>query len=163
MTERERQILQSTCDQLIASHQTLLLATRSIDGKPDISYAPFVRDEENFYIFVSELAKHTKNLMTYPHASILFIQAESEANNPFARQRLTLECSATEILKNDPLHNRQLNAMAKKFGEIVGLLRTLPDFHLLALRPHRGQFVAGFGKAFAVDANGRLQWPTADD
>ena len=155
--ESERQNLQATCDQLIKNQKTLLLATLSHQGNADISYAPYVREESTFYIFVSELAKHTKNLLAYPQASILFIQAEAEAGNLFARQRLTLDCQVREIHDTDPLYAKQLQTMSETFGEIVNVLRSLPDFHLLALIPSHGQFVAGFGKTFAVDANGRLQ------
>lgn len=157
MTEFERHHLQDVCDQLIRNQKTLLLASRSEQGDADISYAPYVCEEFTFYIFVSELAKHTKNLLTHPQASILFIQSEAEANNLFARQRLTLECRVTEIGHNDPIYSKQLAAMELTFRETVSLLRSLSDFHLLALSPERGQFVAGFGQSFAVDANGCLQ------
>ena len=163
MTESEHHILQSECDRLIANHNTLSLATRSIDGNADISYAPYVRDDGNFYIFVSELANHTKNLLNHPQASILFIQAETETDNLFALQRLTLNCQVREIYKGDPTFADQLEAMTKMFGEIVNVLRVLPDFHLFALTPTSGQFVAGFGKAIPVDAKGHLQWPTSTD
>lgn len=157
MTESERHHLQDACDQLIHNQKSLLLASRSADGHADISYAPYVCEEFTFYIFVSELAKHTHNLLNHPYASILFIQPEVEATNLFARQRLTLDCQVTEIAHTDPLYDKQLAAMEQAFGETVSLLRSLPDFHLLALSPRQGQFVAGFGQSFAVDANGRLQ------
>jgi len=163
MTETERLKLQLVCDQLIANYKSLLLATRSVEGDADISYAPYTRDEESFYIFVSELAKHTKNLINHPQASILFIQPETEANNLFARQRLTLDCQVREIYKTDSTYQHHLDAMTEKFGEIINLLRTLPDFHLFALTPNRGQFVGGFGQAIPVDAKGKLQWPTTPD
>ena len=68
---------------LIASQQTLLLSTASANGIPDISYAPFVRDQEGlFYIYVSHMACHTANLLNNPLASILFIRPESESGNP---------------------------------------------------------------------------------
>jgi len=159
MSEAEHLDLQCACDQLIASHKTLLLATHSADDAANhISYAPYVRDKDHFYIFVSELAKHTKNLMSHPQVSILFIQAESEADNLFARQRVTLDCQVEKIPKASPVYYHQLKAMTEKFGSIIDVLRTLPDFHLLALTPKKGQFVAGFGKAIPLDAKCRLQW-----
>lgn len=156
MTDREHQSLQQACDDLISQQIGLLLASLSSDGKADISYAPYIRDESGFYIFVSELAKHTQNLLSHQQASILFIEPESDAANPFARRRLTMQCGVEEISRADPLYDLKLDVMAGKFGEIVGVLRCLPDFHLLLLRPQQGQFVGGFGKAFPVDAAGRL-------
>ena len=162
MTESELDSLQRACDGLIQHQQSLLLASRSEQGKADISYAPYLREGGDFYIFVSQLAKHTQNLLSYPQASVLFIEPETEAANPFARRRLTFDCRVREINKNDPDHGQILDGMAAKFGETVNLLRSLPDFHLFALTPERGLFVAGFGKAFAVDAQGGLQWPTTN-
>lgn len=159
MMEAELENLQAACDRLIDSRQTLLLASRAYDGNADISYAPYLKADGDFYIFVSELAKHTKNLMAHSQASIMFIEDEAEARNPFARQRLTLECQVREIAKTDAEHQQILQAMTEKFGDIIGLLTSLPDFHLLSLSPNQGQFVAGFGKAFAVDAQITLQAP----
>ncbi|PPD31563.1 MAG: pyridoxamine 5-phosphate oxidase [Methylomonas sp.] len=161
MTDLERQSLQQACDDLITQHNSLLLASLSTDGKVDIGYAPYCRDEAGFYIFVSELAKHTPNLLSNPQASILFIEPEASATNPFARRRLTMDCQVQQISKTAPHYNHTLDALATKFGEIVSVLRSLPDFHLLLLKPQHGQFVAGFGKAFSVDAAGQLCFHSA--
>lgn len=158
MTDSERQSLQQACDSLITQHNSLLLASINREGKADISYAPYFRDGSGFYIFVSELAKHTQNLLSNPHASILFIESEASAANAFARLRLTLDCQVQEISKTTPDYSQKLDTMAAKFGETVSVLRSLPDFHLLLLAPQSGQFVAGFGKAFPVDSTGRLLW-----
>ena len=80
--------------ELIQSQQSLLLATVTAQGKPESSYAPYVRDEKGaFYIFVSELATHTKNMLQSGCASILFIQPEEQTNNFFARKRVVFDCS----------------------------------------------------------------------
>lgn len=151
MKAPDLQQLEADCRALIASQQTLLLATCNDGGDADISYAPFLQVEHVFYLYVSRLARHTGNLLARRQASVLFIQPEAEAANPFARQRLTLDCQVTEIGRDDALYPQLLDAMQLRFGEIVGLLRTLPDFHLLALTPQQGRYVAGFGKAFDVD------------
>jgi putative heme iron utilization protein len=139
---------------LIAPQQTLLLSTASLDGVPDLSYAPFVRDEAGvFYIHVSEMACHTANLLNNPQASILFIRPESESRNLFARERVVLNCSAREIPRDDAVYPERMQALQDRFGEVVSVLRSLSDFHLFALRPEQGRYVAGFGKAFAIDMN----------
>ncbi|MCK9607094.1 MAG: pyridoxamine 5'-phosphate oxidase family protein [Methylomonas sp.] len=157
MDDSERHSLQNACDELIRRQNSLLIASRSADGAVAISYAPYLREEAGFYIFVSEQAKHTQNLLVQPQASILFIEPEAEAGNPFARRRLTFDCRVLEISKTHAEYAQKLDGMAVKFGEIIGILRTLTDFHLLLLQPQAGQFVAGFGKAFTVDNLGRLQ------
>ena len=140
--------------ELIASQQTLLLSTASAFGVPDISYAPFVRDHAGlFYIFVSEIAGHTANLLTNPQASLLFIRPESECRNLFARERAVLSCSVKEIRREDEIFIARLQALQDEFGEVVNVLRSLSDFHLFALRPESGRFVIGFGRAFTINMN----------
>ena len=138
--------------ELIQSQQSLLLATVTAQGKPESSYAPYVRDEKGaFYIFVSELATHTKNMLQSGCASILFIQPEEQTNNFFARKRVVFDCSISEVQQQDGLYHQQLATMQEKFGETIELLRSLPDFHLLALTPVNGKYVAGFGKAYSIN------------
>lgn len=137
---------------LMAARQTLLLSTISASGAPDISYAPFARAEDGcFYIFVSELAQHTVNLSNNLKASIMLIRPEAESRNLFARERAVFSCRAREITRADPLYEPRLQALHARFGDVVELLRSLPDFHLFALAPENGRYVAGFGKAYAIN------------
>ncbi|WP_379969111.1 pyridoxamine 5'-phosphate oxidase family protein [Epilithonimonas sp. UC225_85] len=48
--------------ELISKTQSLILATVDAEGTPNASYAPFVEIDNKFYILVSFMAKHTKNL-----------------------------------------------------------------------------------------------------
>ncbi len=137
---------------LLASKQTLLLSTASATGIPGISYAPFVRDGKGcFYILISELAVHTDNLFVNPQASVMFVRHESESNNLFARERAIFDCSVKEIGRSDGIYQAQLMAMQDQFGEIVGVLRSLSDFHLFALSPESGCYMAGFGQAYTIN------------
>ena len=140
------------CRELIQSQKTLLLSTVTDQGKPEASYAPYVRDEQGvFYIYVSDLAVHTKNMLQQGSVSILFIRAENETNNLFARERVVFQCKVDEVQQDDECYEKQLQTMKDKFGETVELLRSLSDFHLLALIPDNGKYIAGFGQAFAIN------------
>ena len=140
--------------ELMTLQQTLLLSTASTNGVPDISYAPFVRDQAGvFYIYVSEMACHTVNLLSNPQASLLFIRPESESRNLFARERAVLNCSVKEISRDDAVYADRLQALQEQFGEVVSVLRSLSDFHLFSLRPENGRYVVGFGRAFTINAS----------
>ena len=142
---------------LITAQRCLLLATSNCDSEAEISYAPYVRIEHVFYIFVSELARHTGNMLRSRRASVMFIQPEAESANLFARRRLIFTCKVAEIRADDARYSPTLDAMQLACGDVVGLLSTLTDFHLLALSPQEGQYVAGFGKAYTINmADGSL-------
>ncbi len=152
MSRDERDNHTTNFQQLILSQQTLLLSTVSVQGQPESSYAPYVRDQQgNFYIFVSELAAHTKNMLNHQVASIMFIRSEHENPNLFARERVIFNCSVEEIEQENEYYAQQLSEMKEKFGGTVDLLASLSDFHLLALTPLNGRYIAGFGQAFNIN------------
>jgi len=154
ISKQELEDITQRYQELMASQQTLLLSTASANGVPDISYAPFVRDDAGvFYIYVSEMACHTVNLLNNPQASILFIRPESESPNLFARERAVLSCSVTEIIRDDAIYTDRIQVLQDKFGEVVSVLRSLSDFHLFALRPKNGRYVIGFGRAFSINVS----------
>ena len=133
------------------SIKTLQLSTITSDGKPNASYSPFVTDAKgNFYIFVSQLASHTQDLLENPVASILLIQDEATTKQLFARQRISYQCDVSVIAQDNKNYQALLESMESCFGNIIELLQTLPDFILFQLSPYQGQYVKGFGKAYKL-------------
>ena len=137
--------------------KTLLLSTIDKDGKPNTSYSPFICDEEgNFYIFVSQLASHTQDLLDNPDVSILLIEDETQTRQIYARQRVSYHCRVEVVTQDNSDYQASLNALEKRFGSVVELLRTLPDFTLFRLSPYQGQYVKGFGKAYKLTGDNLL-------
>jgi len=150
--------LEEGFDSFKQSVKTLQLSTLTTEGKPNASYSPFIEDDSgNFYIFVSQLAGHTQDLLSNPQASILLIQDEVETRQIFARKRISYQCDVIAIPPNDPRYDSILDSMEKRFGNIMELLRNLPDFILFQLTPYQGQYVKGFGKAFKLKGKGLLE------
>ncbi|NJR69302.1 MAG: HugZ family protein [Synechococcales cyanobacterium CRU_2_2] len=134
--------------------QSIILSTVSLEGHPDASYAPFVMDgDRNIYIYVSGLSNHTQNLQAVPQASILFIADEQDTPQIFARKRLSYTCTAHLIEAETEQWLRIVDQFEDRFGNMIQLLRTLPDFRIFQLQPTSGRFVIGFGAAYAVDSN----------
>ena len=147
--------LKSECEQFIDGFGSLLLSTLNPDGSPDLSYTPFVDHEGQFLILTSHLSAHTGNLINDSRATVLFIEDESRCEQIYARRRLRFQCEAQRFAKETKAWNELIDLFAERFGQIIGTLRTLPDFELFALTPQGGQWVKGFGKAF--DFRGRIQ------
>ena len=82
----------------LPSFRSLCLATVDETGKPDLSYAPHVLSPEGrFYVFLSDLARHTGLLRTSGCASVLLIEAEAQAQEIFARRRISFQCQAEQV------------------------------------------------------------------
>lgn len=134
--------------------QSLILATKGmLSEEPEASYAPFVTQNNALYIFVSELAAHTKNMQAHPHCSAFIIEDEKDTRNIFARKRLNLSCICEDICKDSDEWTEIINTMESTLGNTISVLKALPDFHLLRLTPQSGTFVKGFGAAYSIEAN----------
>ncbi|MFW1676804.1 HugZ family protein [Pontibacter sp. JAM-7] len=144
--------LAEACNSLQQASRTLLISTLGEQQQPEISYAPFWRDETGqFWIFISELAGHCRNLLRHPAASVMFIRDEADSSNLFARERLTYPCRVTEYGRDSDQFAAVLPQMEQCLGKMISMLQGLSDFRLFCLQPMQGTYVVGFGRAYEVD------------
>ena len=138
--------------QLLQGVDTAQLATCNEAGRPVPSYAPYLHVAgRGFFILVSELASHTRNMQSRPETGLLIIADESTSPQLFARERISFECEAELIPREQVDWQRYVEALEDKFGPVVKLIRDLKDFHLIALTPLRGIYVRGFGDAWSFE------------
>lgn len=145
------QAVRDACQAFPSRFRTLHLGTAGADGLPEASYAPFVADRGCYYVYLSELARHTGNLRGRGRASVLFIEGEETASHLFARERLTLACEASECARETVRFGEVLDLFGQRFGRFMQVIRPLSDFHLFELRPLSGSYVAGFARAYTFD------------
>lgn len=136
---------------LLASFKTVLIATTSRDGKPEASYSAYIKYRGHYYIYISELAAHTRNMIETAQAGLLFIENEDKASHLFARQRVSFQCEVIEIERESTDFDFIMDLFEDKFGNFISMLRDLQDFHLFKLVPQKGNFVQGFARAFTID------------
>jgi putative heme iron utilization protein len=148
--ETARQIYQ----QLLDRSQSLVLATVNADGSPLASTVPFIVDEQRrFTIFTSRLADHTANLQRSGQASVMLLADEADTSQVFARRRVTFRCRVELVPRDNAEGTKLLAEYEARFGKMVGLLKSLPDFQLFRLRPLAGSLVTGFGQAFTLSGD----------
>jgi putative heme iron utilization protein len=135
----------------IKEFQSTVLGTIDDNGLPFGSYAPFVHHEHRFYIFISNVAKHAKNLQARPKASLFFIEDESKTEQIFARKRMSLQCSSAMINRDDAKFSKVMDIFKSKFSEdMVGMLMGMQDFNLYELSTDYGEATFGFGEAYNI-------------
>ena len=132
------------------TRRTLQLATVDESGKPTVSYAPFVHNELGYFVFISEIAQHARNVKSNPAVSMMMIEDESESKELYARKRLSFDAQASFVERDSELWTRVLGQLAERFGDIVSTLSKMSDFKLYQLTPEQGLYVKGFGKAYQV-------------
>lgn len=144
--------------------QSLFLSTVSAEGKPNGSYAPYITDEKgNFYIFVSQLASHTGDLLNNPQLSVLLVEDEQDARQLFARKRASYYCHSSVIEKSATNYEALMDLFETRFSSMISLLRTLPDFILFKLEVQSGSFVNGFAQAYEITEDGLIHKDPSKD
>ncbi len=133
--------------------RTLQLATVDGEGRPNVSYAPFVQNQEGYFVLISQIARHARNLLENPNVSLMMIEDEDTSKQLFARKRLTFDAVATVVERDTELWRQVVGQMKERFGEIIDGLSKLEDFVLFNLKAEQGLFVKGFGQAFQVSGD----------
>ncbi|HKJ38200.1 MAG TPA: pyridoxamine 5'-phosphate oxidase family protein [Anaerolineales bacterium] len=109
----------------------------------------FADDFSAFYIHVSRLGKHTRDMESDPRVSLLITEADDGRADPQTLARLSLNGTAELLPRADPGYERVKSLYLTRFPP-AGQLFSLGDFNLWRISPKGGRFVAGFGKAFNV-------------
>jgi len=142
----------------LAAFRSLQMATVSADGVPDASYAPFVRiDDDAFYVNLSALSTHTGNILSTPRVSILFLQAENDSKQLFARKRLSFDADVDLVERDSARWRQVMDLFADKFGDVMDLIRPLQDFSLFCLQPRSAVYVRGFAQAYPMEKSQLVQ------
>lgn len=149
MTERGDDAA-AVCTDLLTRMRSLQLSTVDNDGTPHCGYTPYLYRSPDFYVFVSHLSAHTRDMDSTGRAAMMVIDDEQNSPQIFARIRASFQCEATSCSTGDDETERLLDAYQERHGKMAGLLRQLPDFRLVRLTPVSGQFVMGFGQAYRV-------------
>jgi hypothetical protein len=155
--------VREACNRLTDSFDSVLMATVGLDGKPEVSYAAYVKYEGDYFIYISELAAHTRNLLENDKVSLLFIEDEDKASHLFARQRATFQGQAEEIARDSEQFHLVMDTFQQKFGQFIEMLKKLQDFHLFRIHPMKGSFVQGFARAFTIEGEALNEFRHVND
>lgn len=119
------------------------------DGEPNLAMVAYIvaEDFSAFYIHVSKLGKHTRDMENDARVSLLIAEIDDRRADPQTLARVSLQGTA-ELLPRDASDYTQIrNQYLKRFPESEPLF-SLGDFNLWRITPKSGRFVAGFGLAF---------------
>ena len=146
------QNLLEDCRGLIDNCQSMMLATAS-DDCSHCRYVPFIWVGEHVYILVSALAEHTGNLKNAGQNKIggMLIEDESVCQQIFARRRLMFKSAVIEIGRDTEQWSGIMVKFKQRYGEIIELLDSLPDFTIFRLQPQKLVLVKGFGDAHQIE------------
>ena len=135
---------------LIRSRRVAALGTMH-DGAPFVSMAPFAvaDDGGRFYLHVSRLAQHTRDMLADPRVSLLVMEGEDRDKAPQALARVTVVGNADELPPSAAGYDAARACYLARLPQSRALF-DLDDFSIFAVEPVSARYVEGFGRAFTV-------------
>jgi putative heme iron utilization protein len=130
--------------------QTRIAALGTIhDGEPNLAMVAvaFEDDFSAFYIHVSKLGKHTRDMEQDPHVSLLLSEADDGRADPQTLARVAIPGAAEMLPRDAADYVRVKSIYIRRFPDAENLF-SLGDFNLWRISPRGGRFVAGFARAF---------------
>lgn len=125
------------------------------EGEPNLAMVAVAceTDFSAFYIHVSKLGKHTRDMENDPHVSLLLTEADDRRADPQTLARLALQGIATLVAREEADYARVRALYLQRFPEAEQLF-SLGDFNIWKITPKAGRFVAGFARAFNLPVEG---------
>ena len=120
-------------------------------NQPYVSMVSFSVNENfsEFYILISQLARHSKNIAENNKISLMICQPESEADNPQTLARVTITGKVELIERNKEEYLSAKDNYLKK-NIYAEMYFSLADFQMYKLEIVKARFVAGFAKTFNI-------------
>ena len=144
-----RNIMAKDLNEFLEDVKSVNISTLDEKGNPFSSYAPFIKVEGKYYVYISRMAKHTSNLKRKNICSLFFVEDEISCSNIFARKRAMVQCDSKIIEQDSDEETNKLSQFKTKFGDdMINMLKGMKDFHVFELTPFYGEAVFGFGKAY---------------
>lgn len=123
-------------------------------GEAYVSMVPYVLDEEgNFFIHVSALAVHTKDMREHPSVSLMVMAPDADSPVPQSRARATLFCQAHALVRDTADGMAEYaQAKARYLARFPQAAQTfdLADFTIFRLRADAARLVGGFALAASL-------------
>ena len=136
-------------DQFLKNLKSLTIYSIDEKGYPFSSYAPFIKHNHKYYVYLSLMAKHSSNLTKNKIASIFFSEDEKDFLNIFAKKKVSIQCNVKKFEQNTNEEILILDLFRTKFdSEMIDTLSKMKDFYIFEFTPFYGEAVFGFGKAY---------------
>ena len=132
----------------INSFKSVVLSTIDEKGNPFTSYAPFIKENGKYYIYISAMARHFKNLKNNPKVSLFFIEDEISCENIFGRKRVVIQCNSKKLDRDTNEFDELMEKFEEVHGKTVSMLKTMKDFSIFEFTAFEGEAVFGFGEAY---------------
>ncbi|MEL6181835.1 MAG: pyridoxamine 5'-phosphate oxidase family protein [Myxococcota bacterium] len=130
------------------------LATVTKDGAPHASMVAYVPEDDRLGILLhlSQLSRHTRNLLAKPQASLIISQPDPLKDDPQTLARITLTGSVEAIERDSEPWTAGRAHYLSRLPDSERLFG-FKDFILFRFTPTKARYIGGFARAFSLNAD----------
>ena len=127
-------------------------AMATMDEKePYVSWGAYVTDDDfsGFYLHLSKLAKHTRNLLSNGQVSLALSEQDSGEGDPQLLARLTLNGQIELLDRDSEAYQVNKERYIARYPD-AEMLFDFADFSLFRFVPASGRYVEGFASSHRI-------------
>ena len=142
---------QSQALRAMVREQTIAALGTLHDGEPYVSMVPYAQlaGGADFFIHVSRLATHTRDMLASPRVSLLIIAPDGDS--PQSRARVTVQGDAHPLATGSAEYAVAKACYIVRFPQSAGIFE-FADFSIFRIAPVTVRVVGGFAQAFSLGA-----------
>ncbi len=130
--------------------KSIVLSTIDKNNNPFTSYAPYVKKDAKYYVYLSSMARHTQNLDNNNNVSLFFIEDEISCANIFGRKRVVIQANSKKLPRDTKEFETLISMFEKEHGATMNMLKSMKDFSIYEFKPYGGEAIFGFGEAYDI-------------
>ena len=130
------------------NYEISILGTIGKENYPFLSKVLPMYQNNNFYVLISDLSEHTKNIMLNKKVSFYFSLKETNKTK-LNNQRLTLNGTVSKLnISKDDIKYQSLLESYNEIDKGSKMWGMFSDFNFYTFKPKRALYIEGFGKAY---------------
>jgi putative heme iron utilization protein len=135
----------------LVREQTIAALGTLHESEPYVSMVPYAlpADGREFYIHVSRLAAHTRDMLASARVSMLIVAPSGDS--PQSRARVTVQGDAYPLAAESAEYTAAKACYLARFPHAAGIFE-LADFSIFRIEPVTVRVVGGFAQAFSLGA-----------
>ena len=133
-------------EKLKNENKTMVLATKTLDNKAEVSYLPYICLNDKYYIILTKSSSHYENIMEAKIFQGMILESEQSAVSTYFRKRIIFNLMYEGINEKDEVV-QQFVAM---HGPLTYQLLKM-NFNIFELKVADARVILGPGQAYNLD------------
>lgn len=133
-------------EKLKNENKTMVLATKTLDNKAEVSYLPYIYLNDKYYAILTRSSSHYENIIEAKTFQGMILESEQTAVSTFFRKRIIFNFMYEGINENEEV----VKQFVATHGPLTQQLLKM-NFNIFELKVADARVILGPGQAYSLD------------